>query len=329
MTEPGAHRLDHVGADEARRRAAGNQRGGDDDVLFGDMRGDEVGLLRLVGVRHFLCVAARGFSLLELLVLDGDEFRPERLDLLLGRRAHVGRGDHRAQAPAGGDRLQAGDADAHDEQLGGRDRAGGGHHHRQAPGRIRPRRRSRRDNRRGSPGSTARPSTCARVMRGRSSMAKACDPGLGHRLDCVTMAVGVHRRDDDRVGLETRDLCRAFGRRTLSTRSAPSASSAETSRAPAEAYSASGKPALAPAPCSTATSAPSPTNFLTVSGVAATRVSPGSVSAGAPISIRLPPRPSTSARQAPTASPLARRQPISSRRTDLDHRPSSRNANGW
>ena len=27
----------HVGGDQARRRTAGNERGGDDDVLFGDM----------------------------------------------------------------------------------------------------------------------------------------------------------------------------------------------------------------------------------------------------------------------------------------------------
>src|SRR3546814_9011912 len=36
----------------------------------------------------------------------------------------------RAEAARSGDRLEAGDADAHDERLGGADRAGGGHHHR-------------------------------------------------------------------------------------------------------------------------------------------------------------------------------------------------------
>ena len=78
MTEPGAHRLDHVRADEARRRTAGDQRGRDDNVLFGDMRGDKRGLLGLIAIGHLLGVAARGLGLLEFLVLDGDEFRPER-----------------------------------------------------------------------------------------------------------------------------------------------------------------------------------------------------------------------------------------------------------
>jgi hypothetical protein len=45
--------------------------------------------------------------------------------------APVGRGDHGAQAARGGDCLQAGDADAHHENLGRRHGAGRGHHHRQ------------------------------------------------------------------------------------------------------------------------------------------------------------------------------------------------------
>ena len=113
------------------RRAAGDQRRGDDDVLLGDVRGDQRRLLGLVGVGHFLGVAAGGLGLLELVVLDGDELGAERLDLFLGGRAHVGRGHDRAEAAGGGDRLQAGDADAHDEGLGGGHGAGRRHHHRQ------------------------------------------------------------------------------------------------------------------------------------------------------------------------------------------------------
>ena len=60
-------------ADQPRRRAARNQRRGDDDVLLGDVRGDEFGLLGLVVRRHLLGVAARRLGLPELLVLDGDE----------------------------------------------------------------------------------------------------------------------------------------------------------------------------------------------------------------------------------------------------------------
>src|SRR5450755_4035674 len=50
--------------------------------------------------------------------------------------------------------------------------------------------------------------------------------------------------------------------------------------APALSKSLSRMPAFSPAPFSTATSAPIPTMRLTVSGVAATRGSPGSASAG-------------------------------------------------
>src|SRR5271154_5171053 len=74
------------------------------------------------------------------------------------------------------------------------------------------------------------------------------------------------------------DNSTAFGRRTMSTISAPLNASRAT-LAPAAVKSASRTPDLIPAPGSTATSAPSPIIFLTVSGVAATRGSPASVSA--------------------------------------------------
>jgi hypothetical protein len=57
---------------------------------------------------------------------------PSDSDLFLGRRTHVGGRNLRAQPPRGGDRLQAGNADAHDERLARpTDRAGSGHHHRE------------------------------------------------------------------------------------------------------------------------------------------------------------------------------------------------------
>src|SRR5271170_1083514 len=74
-----------------------------------------------------------------------------------------------------------------------------------------------------------------------------------------------------------RDNSEAKGRRTLSTISAPFTASAVTV-APAAEKSASRIPDFIPAPGSTATPAPSPTIFLTVSGVAATRGSPASTS---------------------------------------------------
>ena len=73
MTEPGFMDSTIARRDELRRRPAGDQRRGDDDVLLGDVGGDELGLLGLVLRRHLLGVAAGGLGLLELLVLDGDE----------------------------------------------------------------------------------------------------------------------------------------------------------------------------------------------------------------------------------------------------------------
>ena len=93
------------------------------------MAGDELGLLGLVGVAHFLGVAAGGLGGLELLVLHGDEFRAQRGHLFLGGGAHVGGGHHRAEPAGGGDGLQPGDAGAHDEGLRRGDRARRGHHH--------------------------------------------------------------------------------------------------------------------------------------------------------------------------------------------------------
>ncbi|CAB4906640.1 unannotated protein [freshwater metagenome] len=61
---------------------------------------------------------------------------------------------------------------------------------------------------------------------------------------------------------------------TLSTMSHDQASAAPTMRAPASSYCASGKADRDPAPCSTTTSYPRASNLPTVSGVAATRVSP-------------------------------------------------------
>ena len=58
---------------------------------------------------------------------------PQALDLLLDRGANVEGGDDGAQPARGGDRLQAGHAGAEDEDVGRRDRAGGGHHHRHRP----------------------------------------------------------------------------------------------------------------------------------------------------------------------------------------------------
>ncbi len=95
------------------------------------MLGYQRGLLGLILFRHLLGVAAGSLRVLEFLVFDGEEFCAKAFHLLLGRRPNVGRGDDGAKAACGRDRLQAGNADTHDEYLGRRHRAGRGHHHRQ------------------------------------------------------------------------------------------------------------------------------------------------------------------------------------------------------
>src|SRR5690606_5713476 len=59
-----------------------------------------------------------------------DESGAERLDLLTGRGPHTRRAHHRPEALGRSDRLQAGHARAHHEDVRGPHRAGGGHHHR-------------------------------------------------------------------------------------------------------------------------------------------------------------------------------------------------------
>ncbi len=123
------HRLHHVGADKARRGPARNERRGDDDVLLGDVIGDEFGLGLLLFVCQFTGIAALTRGILQ--GLGHDELRAERLDLLAGSRTNVGGGDDSAQTARGGDGLKTGNASAHDEHLGGGYGAGSGHHHRQ------------------------------------------------------------------------------------------------------------------------------------------------------------------------------------------------------
>ena len=94
------------------------------------------------GVAHLrvLLVGQRpGVAALALGVGDEVEFqRPaaERGDLLPGGAADVEAGDDRAEALGGGDRLQAGDAGAEDEDLGRRHGAGGGGHHPEEAARL-------------------------------------------------------------------------------------------------------------------------------------------------------------------------------------------------
>ena len=204
----GPHRRDHLLGDQARRRPAGDQRGGDDDVLLLDVLGHQRRLLGLILLRHFLGVAARGLRVLEFFILDRKKFRAEAFDLLLGCGTNVGRRDDRAEPARGRDRLQAGDADAHDEHLRGGNRAGRSHHHRQRAavffGRI--------DHRAiaGEIGLARQHVHRLRAGDARHQLhGEGGNPGVGHLLERGLVAVRIHDGDDQRALL----VFGEFGRR--------------------------------------------------------------------------------------------------------------------
>ena len=78
--------------------------------FFATVVGHQLGLLLAERVAHLAGIGAGLAG--GLLVLDADEGRAERLDLLLRRRPDVGGRDDGAEAAGRGDRLQPGDAGA-------------------------------------------------------------------------------------------------------------------------------------------------------------------------------------------------------------------------
>ena len=132
MTEPG--RMSAIIASVIKTGAGrpGMSAVADGDVGGGKRLVDGLGLAAPVFLAHVAGVAVLALGgLVER--GDLDEPRPQALDLLLDRGANVEGGDDGAQPARGGDRLQAGHAGAEDEDVGRRDGAGGGHHHRHRP----------------------------------------------------------------------------------------------------------------------------------------------------------------------------------------------------
>ena len=125
----GPHRLDGGAGDQLGRRAAGDERRGDDHVGARRGLGEQLGLLGLLLRGELASVPARRLGVGR--ALDLEELRAQGLHLLLDRGADVEGGDLRAEAPRGGDGLQAGHTRAQHEHLGGRDGPGRGHQHRE------------------------------------------------------------------------------------------------------------------------------------------------------------------------------------------------------
>ncbi|MEY9737466.1 hypothetical protein ABH985_005255 [Bradyrhizobium ottawaense] len=184
---------------------ARDQRRGDHDVLLLDVLGGERGLLGLVFPRHLLGVAAGGLRVLELLVLDGEEFRAERFDLLFGRGPHVGRGHDGAETARGRDRLEAGDADAHHEHFRRRHGAGSGHHHREGAAE-----RLGALDHGAVTGEVRLRGQHVHHLRARDARhqfhREGGNAGIGDRLQRGLVAIGVHDGDDERAALVLREL---------------------------------------------------------------------------------------------------------------------------
>ena len=125
ITEPFFMLLHHLLGDEDRRRAVGNERGGDDDVDVPRLRGEERHLGGDERGAHLLGVAAAAFAFLFDRHLE--ELGAHALDLVADGGARVEGADDRAQAARGADRRQAGDAGADDQHLGRRHAPGGRH----------------------------------------------------------------------------------------------------------------------------------------------------------------------------------------------------------
>ncbi len=124
------HCRNHLFGHKTRSRTARNKCGRNDNILLGNMISNEYRLLRLIFLRHFLGITARGFRRLEFLILDSDELRAKRGNLLFCGRPNVGRRYNRTQAARGRNRLKSGNACPHDEDARRWNSASCRHHHR-------------------------------------------------------------------------------------------------------------------------------------------------------------------------------------------------------
>ncbi|MNJ27025.1 hypothetical protein D3C77_215210 [compost metagenome] len=122
-----------VGAQQRRRLAAWNQRGGDDNVSLLGALMHRLGLTLHPAGRHRAGVTTDAFGTFAFFigfVGHVDELGAQRLDLLFYRRTHVGGFDHRTQALGRGNGLQPRNARTQNQYASGFDGTSGSHQHR-------------------------------------------------------------------------------------------------------------------------------------------------------------------------------------------------------
>uniref|UniRef100_A0A6J6A168 Unannotated protein n=1 Tax=freshwater metagenome TaxID=449393 RepID=A0A6J6A168_9ZZZZ len=127
-----AHPFNRCGRDQLGSRPPGNECGRHDDVEAGDRLVEclLLGCALLVGELACISAFACGFD------TQVKERCAERLDLLGNLGANVVAGGDGAEAAGGGKRLQACDPGSKHEHLGRRNRARGGHQHREESGQL-------------------------------------------------------------------------------------------------------------------------------------------------------------------------------------------------
>ena len=123
------HAFNHFARHQFGRRASGDQRRANDNVLLGNMLGDQFSLPLLIIRAHFLGVAALCFAAVARIGLDHDEGAAQAFHLLSGSRAHIRCADNRAQPLGRGNRLQARNTGPHNENPRRGYRACRCHHH--------------------------------------------------------------------------------------------------------------------------------------------------------------------------------------------------------
>ena len=125
----GLHAFQHFFCDQFGGRAARNKRRANDNILLGNMFGDQSLLALLIISAHFFGITAFGFAAISIIGFHHDKCAAQTLHLLGSGSPHIGGADNCAQTLGCRNSLQTGNACAHNKDARGRHRARRRHHH--------------------------------------------------------------------------------------------------------------------------------------------------------------------------------------------------------